>query len=112
MSDTTEMGTLVRSTMSAWTIWKFPLPLDTDRFELRMPAAVPLSVQLQNGDPVMWAAVLPETADGGDRNLRTFVWVGTGHPLPDDVRIIDRDYRGTVQLHGGSLVLHLFEVFP
>lgn len=96
--------------MSAWTIWKFPLPTDTAEFELAMPAAVALTVQVQYGVPVLWAVVLPETASGGERNPRRFVWVGTGQPMPELDGAYANAYRGTVQLMGGDLVLHLFEM--
>lgn len=95
-----------------WTIWKFPLPIDTDRFEIAMPAAVHLSLQVQDEIPCLWAAVLPETAEAGKREPRRFVWVRTGHRIPDDVLNIPRSFVGTVQLHRGALVLHLFWLIP
>ena len=95
-----------------WKIWKFPLPVDTDRFEIAMPAAVHLSLQVQNDVPCLWAAVMPGTAEAGDRQPRQFLWVRTGQRIPDDVGAFQQSFVGTVQLHGGALVLHLFWLIP
>ena len=83
------------------TIWKFSAPI-TDRFQLVMPiGAKLLSVQLQNGDPQIWALVDPHA----DVERRTFAWVGTGLPVP--VKAERAIFVGTVQLPSG-LVFHLF----
>ncbi len=83
------------------TVWKYPIPIK-DRFTLFMPAIMePLSVQMQDGQPVFWALVNP---------AYTFInfsfrLVGTGHSLED---ITSFTYIGTFQLTG--LVFHLFRV--
>jgi hypothetical protein len=83
-------------------IWKFPLPIDTDRFTIDMPGYMKsLAVQLQEGSPCLWAAVIVNEPVAPVE----LCWVGTGHNLPDDVR----DYIGTVQLPGTALVLHLWD---
>lgn len=91
--------------MSAQAIWKFYLPLG-DRVEIQMPeCARILTVQVQRGDPVIWALV--------DRDVptspRRFRIVGTGHPVD-----FMGDYIGTFQMPAGYLVFHVFEVtsFP
>lgn len=89
-----------------WTVWKFPLPIDRDDFEIAMPSSVTMTLQDQNGVPCLWCSVMPD----GDSYPHRFVWVGTGKKIPDSVRCIGVDYVGTVQLFDGSLVLHLFRV--
>lgn len=99
------------SQATGWTIWKFALPVDTDDFTVPLPAAVTLTVQLQRGIPVLWAAVMPATAEEGKRKPARFRWVGTGQPIPEVIKSLPQSFVGTVQLHGGDLVLHLFRVF-
>jgi len=95
---------------SAWRIWKFELPTDTDDFVVPMPSGFDLTVQMQNGIPVLWAVVIPETfQENGGRGYR-FVWVGTGQPIPDAIKQFSQSYVGTVQLPSG-IVLHLFRIY-
>lgn len=83
------------------TIWKFELPLVGD-IKLKMPVdADLLCVQLQRGNPCLWIECDPESP----RVHRNFQWVGTGH---ETSRI--GIYVGTVQLAGGDLVLHLYDL--
>ena len=85
----------------AQTIWKFPIP-QTDLFSLDMPAeAQVLCVQIQHGDPQLWAMV-NETEI---RNTRQFRLAGTGHQIPTGLI-----YIGTFQLFDGAFVGHLFEI--
>lgn len=92
-------------------VWKFPIPWPPalDTFDIWMPAdAQPLSVQVQHGEPQMWALVTPPTSTTSiQTRQRTFLIAGTGHPIPENVSHI-----GTFQMMGGSLILHLFEVQP
>lgn len=93
-------------------VWRFALPL-TDRTILQMPrGARTLSVgpfRQSAGDGMyyenppldLWALVHPEA----DLTPREFLVVGTGNPLPPDVR----NYVGTTYSHGGSLIWHVFE---
>lgn len=84
-------------------IFKYPAPL-SDSLLVEMPRrAQVLTVQVQHGQPQIWALV----EDDGSAVARTFRWVGTGHTLERD-----GNYVGTVQLEGGALVFHLFEMFP
>ncbi len=80
------------------TIHKFDCPID-DTLHIMMPSmAKVLCVQLQNGDPYVWAAV-----DTNDVLVkRRFNWRGTGHDISGL-----HNYVGTVQM--GTLVFHLFE---
>ena len=71
-----------------------------------MPAnARILSVQEQGDDPVLWVMV-----DTNQQHVeRVFAIFGTGFPIPDDSDT-QYSYLSTVQLRGGQLVLHVFEV--
>lgn len=85
-------------------IFKYPAPIE-DRFVLKLPASAEiLSVQVQDGEPQVWALVLPDAL----KVVRRFAWIGTGHAHPETFWE-DLTYVGTVQLQGGALVFHLFE---
>lgn len=82
-------------------VFKYPLPLLYDWVRIPMPrGAEPLCVQMQDGRPCMWARV------DIDEPVVThhFRVAGTGHDLDDEVG----RYIGTIQMHGGDLVLHVF----
>lgn len=82
-------------------IWKYPVK--GTHFALAMPeGARVLSVQIQHGEPVLWALVDPE----GIRRERRFAIVGTGH----DFDATALNYVGTFQ--EGPFVWHLFEEPP
>ena len=81
------------------TIWKFHLTV-TDEQELRMPqGAKPLSVQVQQEYPCLWALVDP-AAPIVAYTVKTY---GTGQPGE-----FSGSFVGTYQLHEGSLVFHVF----
>ena len=85
-------------------VWKYGVPIQSEPHVFSMPlGAVPLAVQVQDGDPVMWVKVNP----GPPYVNRRFRWVGTGHDFDDEAMI---DYVGTVQMVGGALIFHLFEI--
>ena len=86
------------------TIWKFELET-TDNQTIEMPVnAEILTVQTQNETPCMWALVDPT-----EKKEKRFIEVfGTGHDVHYDMGV-SRNYLGTYQLHGGSLVFHVFE---
>jgi hypothetical protein len=90
--------------VSRLTIWKWPLlgnpEIATDHPTIDMPyGANVLCIQTQNGVPCVWA----EVDSTEPTEIRRFVIVGTGQPIPDDA---DR-YVGTWQ--SGPFVFHLFE---
>lgn len=88
-------------TSNSRTVYKYPVTLD-DAFALQLPrGAQLLTVQVQRGEPVLWALVDPGAPD----ETRTFRLAGTGHRI-DDADLLT--YVGTFQLHGGALVFHLF----
>lgn len=83
-------------------VFKYPVPLHST-FEVVLPAAREfLSMQVQTGQPQMWFSVddtaPPEQTVG-------FALVATGEVVPELAV-----YRGTFQLAGGSIVMHLYEV--
>ncbi len=85
------------------TIWKFQLGL-VDHQAVNMPAGAQiLTCQMQGATPCIWALVNPIAP----MKIRNLYVIGTGHPMP--VRALDMVYLGTIQLHGGALIFHLFE---
>jgi hypothetical protein len=92
--------------MTARTVWKYAISdhhVGPDRFCIRMPAgAEPLTVQMQDGSPQIWALVEPDQPEA-ELWFRIAV---TGHPIADDIE----RYVGTLQIDRGSLVFHVFEV--
>ncbi len=81
------------------TIWKFILQPKI-RIEVPCGAKI-LSVACQCDQICMWALVDPEA----EKELRLFAVYGTGHKVPDN----PGTFIGTVLMHGGSLVFHVFE---
>jgi hypothetical protein len=91
--------------MAMKTIWKFPLEI-TDRPNIPMPGgAEVLSVQVQNGNPCIWAIVNPESPPAA----RQFRILGTGHPI-ENLSLSTDIFIGTFQLPSYGLVFHLFEM--
>lgn len=83
------------------TIWKYPLKV-THTQTVNVPfRAEFLTVQVQHGQPMLWALVNPKNPKV---NIAVHV-VGTGH---DASHVADCQYVGTFQLHGGRLVFHVF----
>ncbi len=87
------------------TIWKFGLSV-TDYQEVAMPIdAEILCVQVQNGVPCIWAKVHSDNPRGN----RRFAVYGTGYELVAP-RGMQKSYLGTIQLHEGALVFHVYEL--
>lgn len=83
-------------------IWKFPLAV-TDEQTVALPkGAEILCVQTQDGIPCLWTLV---TTGAAQEDVRIFTY-GTGHNVMP--RHGAKNYIGTYQLEGGSLVFHLF----
>lgn len=81
-------------------IFKYPLVV-TDWQMVALPrGAEILTVQIQRGQPQLWALVDP-TAPIERRDVGI---CGTGHIVPNGVP----PYLATFQLHGGELVFHVF----
>ena len=82
------------------TIHKYIIEV-TDKQLITMPVnADVLCVQVQNGNPCIWAIV---DTDYEVVNYEVYTY-GTGHEWSD----LGCDYIGTYQLDGGSLVFHVF----
>lgn len=85
----------------ARTIWKYALKTQ-DVQEVEMPAGAEcLFVGEQNGWICLWCRVDPFA----EKEKRIIGIVGTGHAAPAE----DGHYIGSVILHGGALVFHVFE---
>jgi len=84
------------------TIHKFPITI-TDRFTLNLPkGAQILSLQPQHDQACLWTLVDPDQP----KEARLFRLFETG----DEVEEADRlSFVATFQIHGGSLVFHVFE---
>jgi hypothetical protein len=88
------------------TIWKFPLGAKDHQLVEMPPDAKILAVQVQGGKPVLWALVDPERRTEKRRAISLFC---TGQPLANEPVPLLGAYLGTIQLSGGSLVLHAFD---
>lgn len=85
------------------TIWKFVIePGDTVIIGMPKGAQV-LSVDSQYGVPCVWALVDPDAP----KVLRKFRMAGTAHHVE---KKHTKNFVGTFQLDGGSLVFHLFDL--
>ena len=82
------------------TIWKFALRIVDEQIFDMPPAAILLSVHLQNGQPMLWALV-----DDAVRTVRRTILVrGTGQDCGEVGEFV-----GTFLLHGDGLVFHVFD---
>jgi len=82
-------------------IWKYQVTGDhTQTLEMPQGAQI-LTVQVQQGEPVLWALVDPALP----KEKREFFIVGTGWPIDGGLG----QYVGTFQIMEGSLVFHIFE---
>lgn len=88
------------------TIWKYTLSLETQQTRDIPPDAAFLSAQLQAGGIQLWYRI-PD--DSRATEPRQFKLHGTSNEAIVDATDI---YRGTVQLRGGTLVMHVFECLP
>lgn len=87
-------------------IWKYPLET-TDEQVVEMPiGASILCCQVQQKIPCLWALVDTTVIK---KVGRTIITRETGHPCDG---IGPENYIGTYQLHGGSLMFHVFTTSP
>jgi hypothetical protein len=81
-------------------VWKFPLRLGAGSQQVRMPGGAQLlSVQLQGGEPMLWA-LCDERAPSVSRQLWAY---GTGEAMV-------RAWPFVATLQIGSAVLHYFDL--
>jgi hypothetical protein len=91
-----------RNVMGRKTVWKYTWPLPHDKATFDMPRdAEILHVSAQGDDLCLWARIV----EGRKIETKTFLLCGTGHEAPS----LDCKHIGTALLHGGALVLHVFE---
>lgn len=84
-------------------IFKYRLDLDVRSQTVTLPAfARILSVQVQHGEAQLWAMVQPSAA----KVTRAFEIYVTGATVE---RPEDLFHLATLQLHGGSIIVHVFE---
>ncbi len=87
------------------TIWKYNFTTYAE-FDVPKDAQI-LDVQVQHNEATIW--MLVET--NNPKETRKFIAQPTGHELPDyadDLGLME--YVGTIQLHDGYLVFHIFEI--
>ncbi|OGC94148.1 MAG: hypothetical protein A2W25_12250 [candidate division Zixibacteria bacterium RBG_16_53_22] len=85
------------------TVWKYYLKPGENL--LRVPKGAQfLHAQLQHNIVVIWALVEPHR----DAEERRLLAVGTGEFIQECV--YDLVHKGTLQLDGGNLIYHVFEV--
>mgnify|MGYP003519694140 FL=1 len=81
-------------------VYKYPLYVG-DWISVQMPmGAEPMCVQMQNGEPQLWALV----DVGNPPTTHHFRIAGTGHDLGSNVG----KHIGSFQMHSGALVFHVF----
>lgn len=88
------------------TIHKYVMPLGGEAAISLPVGAEILCVKEQYGQLAMYVKL--ETSNVLTE-LRRFLIVGTGYPIPAATRL---DYIDTVMLMSGQLVLHVFETLP
>lgn len=83
-------------------IWKYEVPIE-GMFKISMPkGAEIIAFQVQHEKPCIWAIVNTDA----ELTIRTFAIIETGHPFTEN----PGKYIGTIQMAGGNLVWHLFEI--
>lgn len=88
------------------TIWKYEIET-TDRQTLLLPKASEiLTVQIQNGKPVLWVLF---DINNKTKTTRTIEIFGTGNPIEEYDTIKSLKYIGTYQLLEIGFVGHIFE---
>ena len=86
-------------------IFRYEVPVDDQPHSFDLNAG-PLAVGCRQVDRVEFWAIHDDAATSAYSYKRTFIVVGTGHPLPAKVRAV----HGTAVAPGGHLVWHLIEV--
>jgi len=86
----------------SYSVYKYEVPVG-EHVDIEIPqGAEILSVQTQNDQPCIWALVDKRAP----MERRKFRIAGTGHSIDNPNALT---FIGTFQMHGGSLVFHLFE---
>ena len=83
-------------------VYKYELEITNEQI-IRLPFAAEILTILMQGDKCyLWALVNP----GNEFNERTICIYGTGHPIPNGIRL---KYISTFQIPHLGLVFHSFE---
>lgn len=99
------MSRMEPHTFPNWVIWKYPLEL-AEKQRIAMPeGAQLLSVQVQNGEPVLWALHMEPSCLPSEHAALIFMHM-TGRPF--DGRCQLGRFISTTQLLDGKIVLHWF----
>lgn len=86
------------------TIYKYELDLNAEEQRIWLPkGAKLLSVGNQTGNLVLWAEINTAKPD----TVALIKIFGTGQP---DIETQGLEFLGTVQMYGGSLVLHVYGI--
>ena len=86
-------------------IFKHPVEID-DESTIKLPAGAHiLSIKEQHNNIVLYA-VVPFPIQEDVMKKITIKMVGTGHDIDFDIK--DYEFLGTVSLHGGELMFHVF----
>lgn len=83
------------------TVHKYPLPAHDCLVHMPLGAKV-IHADIQGEQICLWAHVDTKQK----KELRRFMIVGTGHTMPEGQKL---EHRGTVLMHEGTLVVHVFE---
>lgn len=84
------------------TIYKYKIETTDSQVLLLPKEAEILTVQIQNGEPHLWAMIDTDKDETDPRVIEIF---GTGNPIPDG----NRRYISSYQLRDGRLIFHVFE---
>lgn len=86
------------------TVYKYIIPSNEDNYYLNLPIGSEILYAREQGNDIcVWALVNTKKSLRTNRVIRL---AGTGHPLDDTTNYI---YLGSAHLHGGSLIIHVFE---
>lgn len=88
------------------TIYKYPLSIIAENLIQKPRNAEILSIQMQNSIPCIWALV--ET--NNETELKIIEIIPTGSKIEPLTHHQGRQFIGTFQMQGGSLVFHAFEI--
>jgi len=84
-------------------VWKYQMEPGENQIQLPV-GATPISVGWQSSGVVLWVLIPDGALPGSDAEVRTFLWVGTGHEFDGPVEFV-----GTTDGPGG-FIWHVFEV--
>lgn len=90
-------------------IYKYPISLPFSEILLPEGAEV-LTVQVQPDQGIQLWAIVDEKLGQTDKEIRRFSVIATGHSMDQTYAYYHPKYISTIQLNGGALVFHVFEL--